>query len=407
MNAYCFNSNIEKYKFRDKVIFSNKNNGKWIRMGDDIAGVIESIVESKNSFDEIELFDNEDKKTLSDVLENLKDMEILTTQREEEFNSTISFELTSNCNLKCVHCCVDAGCSRNNELCYEEWIEAFDKAINWRPRSIMLSGGEPMIRQDFFRLLRYLRENYDGLIVLSTNGTLIKESNIMELVLLVDEIDISLDGYDENSCALIRGQGVFDRVMSSIKMLHDQDFYNIVLSMAIGSKNAAWEREFIALNKKLKTKPMVRLFSPVGRGKKSKSVFLEDGDNDIYIPKDFLMKKDGVFNVSCCSAGDKELFVSSIGNIYPCPSFYNERCILGNVLDIRDIDEITINHCSKEIIKDSFKRKNINGDRCLDCPVRDFCWTCPGCINEVESQEALNNYCKVMYDFLMKRIWEE
>ena len=39
----------------------------------------------------------------------------------------------------------------------------------WNPKSITSSGGEPMIREDFFDIASFLRENYTGIITLSTN----------------------------------------------------------------------------------------------------------------------------------------------------------------------------------------------------------------------------------------------
>ena len=47
-----------------------------------------------------------------------------------------------------------------------------------------------------------------------TNGTLITPKNVKEIVSQIDSIDISLDGADEESCAVIRGKGVFEKVVS-------------------------------------------------------------------------------------------------------------------------------------------------------------------------------------------------
>lgn len=51
-----------------------------------------------------------------------------------------------------------------------------------------------------------------------TNGTLIIPKNVEEIVSQIDSLDISLDGADEESCAVIRGKGVFEKVVSSIKV---------------------------------------------------------------------------------------------------------------------------------------------------------------------------------------------
>ncbi len=48
--------------------------------------------------------------------------------------------------------------------------------------NIMLSGGEPMVRSDFFEILTYLKSIYKGNIIVSTNATLINKNNVELLI---------------------------------------------------------------------------------------------------------------------------------------------------------------------------------------------------------------------------------
>jgi len=52
-----------------------------------------------------------------------------------------------------------------------------------------------------------------------TNATLINADNVRIIVNSVDSIDISLDGVDERTASIVRGEGVFGKVISSIKLL--------------------------------------------------------------------------------------------------------------------------------------------------------------------------------------------
>lgn len=61
---------------------------------------------------------------------------------------------------------------------------------------------EPMIRNDFIELLKYLKDHYKGKIIISTNGTLINNENVEILAECASQIDISLDGYDEKHVQL-------------------------------------------------------------------------------------------------------------------------------------------------------------------------------------------------------------
>lgn len=161
----------------------------------------------------------------------------------------------------------------------------------WNPKSITSSGGEPMIREDFFDIASFLRENYTGIITLSTNGTLITKDNVAKLCDLVDQIDISIDGIDEESCAKIRGRGVFGKVLNSVDLIHECDFTNVSLSMVFSDTNEMYEEQFYELNKKLGTKALPRIYADIGRAKKNREQFTSKTKNESYIPLSFLQEE--------------------------------------------------------------------------------------------------------------------
>ena len=115
-----------------------------------------------------------------------------------------------------------------------------------------------MLRKDFFEILKYLKSKYDGKVSISTNGTFINNKNVDQLSKHTDQIDISVDGVDEETCSLVRGSGVFNKVIESVNLLKSRGFNNISLSMAFGDRNAHLESQFIELNECLGTIPIVR-----------------------------------------------------------------------------------------------------------------------------------------------------
>lgn len=79
------------------------------------------------------------------------------------------------CNLKCIHCCIDAANAvGKDKFDTNEIIKMLEKILLWEPSSIILSGGEPLVRNDIMKILVYLSKSYNGKIVLCTNTTLIK-----------------------------------------------------------------------------------------------------------------------------------------------------------------------------------------------------------------------------------------
>ena len=140
----------------------------------------------------------------------------------------------------------------------------------YNPTSIILTGGEPMIRDDFIELIDWLKNQYKGKIFLMTNGTLINNANVKKIVNTFSQIDISIDGIDDETCEKIRGKGVYDKVVKAVQLLQHNNFHKISLSMVDTHITHKYIREFYKLNEKLNTHPIIRSFSAVGRGEKNK-----------------------------------------------------------------------------------------------------------------------------------------
>lgn len=75
------------------------------------------------------------------------------------------------------------------------------------------------------------------------------------------------------TCSIIRGKGIFNKVIESVKLLQNNGFHQISLSIVTGDKNEYIEEKFRELSDKLKTKAIIRRFMSIGRGKDSKEIF--------------------------------------------------------------------------------------------------------------------------------------
>ena len=171
----------------------------------------------------------------------------------------ITVMITNRCNLKCKHCCANDISWIN--VSYEKLKQTLDEIIEISPLEIIITGGEPMMYQYFFEIMRYIRSNYTGLVRLSTNGTLINEKNVRELVQVIDKIDISLDGIDNCTTSSIRGENVWQRVMDSIILLKANGMNKISTSMVLSDRNREYVKQFKFLNKQYNTEPIIRNMS--------------------------------------------------------------------------------------------------------------------------------------------------
>ena len=87
--------------------------------------------------------------------------------------------VTRRCNLKCSHCYADAnnGQDSSRELSTAELKQAISLVISWADskhydRRVLLSGGEPFIRDDIMELIQYIADN-NGEPFVNTNALLI------------------------------------------------------------------------------------------------------------------------------------------------------------------------------------------------------------------------------------------
>ncbi|GAB4416851.1 MAG: putative heme d1 biosynthesis radical SAM protein NirJ2 [Thermodesulfovibrionales bacterium] len=93
----------------------------------------------------------------------------------------VSWNLTKRCNLLCPHCYIDAGSETAGELTRQEARFVIDELSYLdTPLMLVLSGGEPMLREDIFEIVEYA-SRAGFITVMGSNGTLLIEENIRML----------------------------------------------------------------------------------------------------------------------------------------------------------------------------------------------------------------------------------
>ncbi len=137
------------------------------------------------------------------------------------FNGKILiWNLTNACNLFCQHCYSAANTSRAGEISIEDIKKQIPYLKKAGVKVLILSGGEPLIREDIFEIAELFNKN--GFITtLSTNGLLINEKNIDQIKKHFSYVGISIDG-DEKTHDRFRGmEGAFKRSLQSIRLVKE------------------------------------------------------------------------------------------------------------------------------------------------------------------------------------------
>lgn len=124
--------------------------------------------------------------------------------------------MTNQCNFSCPRCYMYSGTVNDNELTTEEILKLlYDYKSLGNGTGITLSGGEPTIREDFDLIVS--RAAALGLEVeILSNGSLLTPERIDKLAGCISSVQISIDGYSEESNSLIRGHGSFAKALLAV-----------------------------------------------------------------------------------------------------------------------------------------------------------------------------------------------
>lgn len=137
-------------------------------------------------------------------------------------------ELTRHCNLGCAHCYIKDN-SRRGELRYNEICRIIDEITSAGCLWLLITGGEPLVREDFYDIYRYAKGK--GLIItLFTNGTLVTKDTAVFLKRWPPfSVEVTLYGATRETYEAFTGmEGSYNACMEGIGWLLR---YNIPLSL--------------------------------------------------------------------------------------------------------------------------------------------------------------------------------
>lgn len=136
-----------------------------------------------------------------------------------------NFELTARCNFNCpmcyVHMTEEQVRAAGRELTAEEWLKIAREAKDRGMIFVLLTGGEPLVRKDFFEIYRGMKEM--GLLIsVNSNGSMLR-GEILEKFLADPpfRFNISLYGGCNETYERMCGLPMYDRVKENIRALRE------------------------------------------------------------------------------------------------------------------------------------------------------------------------------------------
>ncbi|MBO4605601.1 MAG: TIGR04133 family radical SAM/SPASM protein [Bacteroidales bacterium] len=206
----------------------------------------------------------------------LRDNEI----RKHEL-SYLFWECTTRCNLSCRHCGSDCTVvSREKDMPLEDFLAAVDTIPQaQKPRIVVLTGGEPLLRPDIEQVGQALRQRgiQWGMV---SNGWFYDEQMHGRLMAAgLGALTVSLDGLQESHDWMRGRPGSFQRALRVISVMSADPRLTSDVVTCVNRRNLAELPEIWAMLEAMGVRQW-RLFTiiPIGRAAKDPDMRLESGE---------------------------------------------------------------------------------------------------------------------------------
>ncbi len=143
--------------------------------------------------------------------------EFLPDRARKRYRPTMILNLVEACNLSCVFCDQGRG---HRRMPFEQARRIIDQAAELGTRTVVFTGGEPLLHPHLWRLVSHAGDRGLGTNV-TTNGLLIPRQIGALTESRVDSISVSLDGLEATHDALRGRPGAFRRAVQAIEVLRD------------------------------------------------------------------------------------------------------------------------------------------------------------------------------------------
>jgi len=211
--------NLFYNRINNYLLVISQNTANWIGLFNKEQEKIFGLLYEKYTLGKVSELSNSEED-FNFVISQIIDRDFNDTQKVEfnaPHNEGLYIYLTNDCNLACTHCYMYSGKPKIDELPKEAWFKIIENAKESGISAITFTGGEVLQYKDWFEIIKFAKEK-DMSITLLTNGVLWDKEKIEKSKQYIDEVQISLDGTDENQNAIVRGKDNFLKALDNVKL---------------------------------------------------------------------------------------------------------------------------------------------------------------------------------------------
>lgn len=254
----------------------------------------------------------------------------------------VYYAITDGCNLRCPYCYASSEKCLPGELATAESLDLVSQVADLGAGTIVFTGGEPMLRKDLFQIVEHARDS--GLKAnIITNATMIRTAaTARRFADLFGLVTVSLDGGTAETHDRTRGKGAFARTRKAVRLLNDAGVAPAI-NHIVTSQNIDELEDFASFLDGIEVHS-IRLMNhnDLGRGADDEYDF---GWRDHLRVQQLVwtspvagkLQPDGPKPVTPCSVkgncgmGGNEIYINSLGDVYPCKLVTGREEHAGNV----------------------------------------------------------------------------
>ncbi|MBW6440806.1 radical SAM protein [Patescibacteria group bacterium] len=248
--------------------------------------------------------------------------------------------VNNKCNLECKHCFSASSPVGNYQIPYDNFIKIIDEASEMGIFLFVIGGGEPLLRNDIWKVISYIRSKGMG-VSLTTNGTVCNDEIINNIKEYDVRMNISFDGKEETHDSVRGRKGVYRTALKNVKIMVANGI-KPTIRFTLMPLNIKDTPHMISLADTLGLKLKVRRAKPASRTMKNDMIikhidqeYLEAinllnnspncGVEDI-MNINFRAKEPLLVSDSDCGAATRIMFIEADGKISPCSFLRDEFC---------------------------------------------------------------------------------
>ncbi|MFX0047819.1 MAG: radical SAM protein [Candidatus Hermodarchaeota archaeon] len=301
-------------------------------------------------------------------------------------NSVLLLEVTTKCNLNCIHCFGNK--SKINILSLDQIRQIFLKANSYGITDLILTGGEPFLRSDIFEVIHYAEKSGIKNIAITTNGLMLESKSIVRNVKknlnTIVQLFVGFNGATSTTHDFIRGEGQFDKLIHILQNKALRKF-PLGIDACIGKWNVHEIYDFFETADMFDGKFFNFVpFIPIGEGKNLMDQVLSPLECKRMIEMVKKKKEEGYYVdlcftpyakliskelTGCCNLLSEFLTITAQGDVIPC--LYMKEYNFGSFLS-NEIEQIYSNPKAGYFLQPQSYQNRMKGS-CGQCQSFNIC----------------------------------